>query len=634
MTVKLPDGSDLRVNDGATVLDAAKAIGAGLAKAAIAGKVNGVLVDLAAHVSDGATLEVITPKSAEALDILRHSTSHLMATAVKHLYGDSVKFAIGPAIEAGFYYDFDIEERFSPESLEKIEAEMAKVAASAPAFERFELPRSEAMQRMGQSGQHYKVELLEEIEDDTVSFYKLADFVDLCRGPHVANAAQIPAFKLTSIAGSYWRGISTNKMLQRIYGTAFFNRKELEQHLHVLEEARKRDHRRLGRELDLFSFHDEGPGFPFFHPRGMVVLNEILDYWRRVHRREGYVESRTPIILREELWHQSGHWEHYRENMYFTQIDEEGYAVKPMNCPGNLLIYKTSQHSYRDFPMRVAELGLVHRHELSGVLHGLLRVRSFTQDDAHIFCLPEQIKDEVGKVIDLCFEVYRHFGLPEVEIELSTRPDHSIGTDEQWERATDALETILGEKDIAHKVNPGQGAFYGPKIDFHIKDCLARRWQCGTIQLDFSMPERFDLDYSAADGTKKRPVMIHRTVLGSIERFLGILVEHYAGALPFWLAPVQAVVIPVSDAFLDYGRKVAREATELGFRVEVDERSETVNNKIRQAEVLKVPCMLIVGKREADGGTVSVREHTKGDQGAIPLGVLLTRFSEQVGKGA
>ena len=391
LTVKLPDGSDLRVNDGATVLDAAKAIGAGLAKAAIAGKVNGALVDLAARVSDGATLEVITPKSAEALDILRHSTSHLMATAVKHLYGDSVKFAIGPAIESGFYYDFDVEERFSPESLEKIEAEMAKVAASAPAFERFELPRSEAMQRMGQSGQHYKVELLEEIEDDTVSFYKLADFVDLCRGPHVANAAQIPAFKLTSIAGSYWRGISTNKMLQRIYGTAFFNRKELEQHLHVLEEARKRDHRKLGRELDLFSFHDEGPGFPFFHPRGMVVLNEILDYWRRVHRREGYVESRTPIILREELWHQSGHWEHYRENMYFTQIDEEGYAVKPMNCPGNLLIYKTSQHSYRDFPMRVAELGLVHRHELSGVLHGLLRVRSFTQDDAHIFCLPEQI---------------------------------------------------------------------------------------------------------------------------------------------------------------------------------------------------------------------------------------------------
>jgi threonyl-tRNA synthetase len=632
LKVRLPDDSTIEVKDGATVLDVASAIGPRLAKAAIAGKVNGALVDTSAVVPDGAKVEIVTPKSPEALEILRHSASHVMAAAVKHLFGDRVKFAIGPAIDAGFYYDFDLEERFVPETLEKIEAEMAKIISGGEAFKRVEMKRAEAVDTMRGAGQDYKVELLEEIPDDHVSFYKLGDFADLCRGPHLAGSSLIPAFKLTSIAGSYWRGDSKKKMLQRIYGTAFFSKKELDEYLRVIEEAKRRDHRKLGRELDLFSFHDEGPGFPFFHPRGMVVLNEILDYWRKVHRREGYVETRTPIILREELWHQSGHWEHYQQNMYFTQIDEEGYAIKPMNCPGNMLIYKSSQHSYREFPMKVAELGLVHRHELSGVLHGLLRVRSFTQDDAHIFCLPEQIEREIGSVIDLVFEIYAHFGLTDVAVELSTRPDHSIGTDEQWESATRALQGALASKKVEYRLNPGEGAFYGPKIDFHIKDCLNRTWQCGTIQADFAMPQRFDLEYTAADGAKKRPVMIHRTVLGSVERFIGILIEHYAGALPFWLSPVQAVVIPISDAFLEYARKAAGQAVQAGFRVEVDDRSETVNNKIRQAETMKVPFMLVVGKREAENGTVSVREHTKGDTGPCELGQLLARFAAMAGK--
>jgi len=632
-TVKLPDGSVLAVKDGATVLDVAAAIGPGLAKAALAGKVNGVLMDLSARVAEGAAVEIITPKSSEALEILRHSTSHVMAAAVKRLYDNAVRFAIGPAIESGFYYDFDLEARLTPEDLAKIEAEMARIVAGALPFERTEAGRREAIEWMRKSGQPYKVELLEEIEDDRVSFYKLGDFTDLCRGPHLADSSKVPAFKLTGIAGSYWRGDSKNKMLQRIYGTAFFSKKELDEYLRIIEEAKKRDHRKIGRDLDLFSFHDEGPGFPFFHPRGMIVWNALVDYWRHVHRREGYVETHTPIILREELWHQSGHWDHFRQNMYFTQIDEEGYAVKPMNCPGNILIYKTNQHSYREFPMRVAELGLVHRHELSGVLHGLLRVRCFTQDDAHIFCLPEQIEGEVGKVIDLVFEVYRRFGLTEVEVELSTRPDHSIGTDDQWEHATTALQNALSAKGARYRLHPGEGAFYGPKIDFHIKDCLNRRWQCGTIQADFSMPERFDLEYMAADGTKKRPVMIHRTILGSVERFLGILIEHTAGALPFWLSPVQAVVIPISDVFAGYARDVKNKACEAGFRVDLDDRSETVANKIRQAETMKVPFMLVVGKREAEGGSVSVREHTKGDQGASPLADVLARFADMADKG-
>jgi threonyl-tRNA synthetase len=633
ISVKLPDGSALDVKDDASVFDVASAIGPGLAKAALAGKIGGAPVDLSAKVTDGDEIEITTPKSPEALDLLRHSVAHVLAAAVKRLYGDDVHFAIGPAIEDGFYYDFDLEHRFVPDDLEKIEAEMARVVAEGIPFERSELPRVEAIEEMKAAGELYKVELLEDLEAETVSFYDTGGFRDLCRGPHIADTSRVGAFKLTSIAGSYWRGDSSRKMLQRIYGTAFFSKKDLQEHLRLLEEAKKRDHRRIGRELDLFSFHEEGPGFPFFHPKGMVVLNSILDYWRSVHRREGYHETRTPIILREELWHTSGHWDHYRENMYFTEIDEAGFAIKPMNCPGNMLIYKANQHSYREFPLKVAELGLVHRHELSGVLHGLMRVRVFTQDDAHIFCIESQVEEEVGRVVDLCFEVYRHFGLDDVEIELSTRPEHSIGSDEIWELSTEALRRVLEGKGIAFTVNEGDGAFYGPKIDFHILDSLRRRWQCGTVQLDFSMPERFDLEYTAEDGSRKRPVMLHRTILGSLERFLGILIEHYAGALPLWLSPVQVTVIPVSDAVLDYAREVSDKVRAAGCRVELDDRSETVGNKIRHAEVEKIPYMLVVGKREAENGTASLRKHTEGDLGPSSIDEILARFAEEVQKG-
>jgi len=625
--VKLPDDSKLEVRNGSTVKDVAEAIGPGLAKAALAGRVDGRLVDLDQRVPAESCVEIITERSPDALEILRHSAAHVMAAAVKRIYGDDVRFAIGPAIDEGFYYDFDLEHKFTPEDLERIEEEMSKIIAEGIRFQRREVPREDAIAQMKQDRQDYKVELLEEIEDNVVSLYDLGGFSDLCRGPHIPDSSRVPAFKLTGVAGSYWRGDSSRKMLQRIYGTAFFSEKDLEEHLRLIEEAKKRDHRRLGPELDLFSFHEEGPGFPFFHPRGMIVLNEILDYWRKVHRREGYLETRTPILLREELWHQSGHWDHYRDNMYFTRIDEQGYAVKPMNCPGNMLIYKSTQHSYREFPLKMGELGLVHRHELSGVLHGLLRVRSFTQDDAHIFCLPEQLAEEVAAVIDLCFEVYRRFGLENVKVELSTRPDHSIGTDLQWQSATQALEKALEDRAVDYEVSPGEGAFYGPKIDFHITDCLGRTWQCGTIQADFSMPERFDLEYTDRDGRRKRPVTIHRTVLGSLERFLGLLIEHYAGALPFWLAPVQAVVVPVTDEVLDYAREVHKKIREAAFRADLDDRSETVANKIRQAEVLKIPYMLVVGKREAAEGTVSVREHSKGDTGPAALPEVLAKFS-------
>ncbi len=630
--VKLPDGKSLPVGDGATVLDVAKQIGPGLAKAAVAGRIDGLFVDLYRPVTDGATVEIVTEKSQGSLDILRHSTAHVMAAAVKNLYGPNVGFAIGPAIEDGFYYDFDLEYRFTPEDLEKIEAEMARIVAAGEPFERVEIGRDRAIEDMRAAGQGYKVEILQEIADDGVSLYKVGGFVDLCRGPHLRNTSRVGAFKLTGLAGSYWRGDSKNKMLQRIYGTAFWSKKDLDKHLTMLEEAKKRDHRRIGRDLDLFSFHEEGPGFPFFHPKGMVIMNAILDYWRGVHRRAGYVETKTPIILNERLWHQSGHWDHYRDNMYFTEIDEERYAVKPMNCPGNLLIYRTGQHSYRELPIRAAELGLVHRHELSGVLHGLMRVRAFTQDDAHIFCLPEQLEDEVAGVIDLIFEVYKRFGLEDVELELSTRPESSIGTDAQWEMATTALQHALESRKLDYRLHPGEGAFYGPKIDFHVKDCLGRRWQCGTIQADLAMPERFELEYTGADGARHRPVMVHRTILGSIERFLGILLEHYAGALPFWLAPVQAVVIPVGEGFVEYARGLGRQLWEAGLRVEVDDRSETVGNKIRQAELSKAPFMLVVGQREVEAGTASVREHGKGDQGAVAVSELVERFKALVDK--
>jgi len=651
-TVRLPDGKTLEVAEGASVADVAEQIGSGLARAAVAARLNGKLVDLATVLEgDGPwDLEVLTDKSDEALPILRHSTAHVMAAAVRRLYGPGVKFGIGPAIDDGFYYDFDVPGGLADEDLEKIEQEMARIIAEAVPFVREEVPWDEARALMEAEGQPYKVELLDDLAAaplaegeepehaeakpeagrPAVSLYRTGEFVDLCRGPHLPDAGRIPAFKLLSVAGSYWRGDETRPMLQRIYGTAFFSKKDLEAHLARLEEAKRRDHRRLGKDLDLFSFHEEGPGFAFLHHKGMIILNEILDYWRDLHRRAGYQEIRTPTILSEALWHRSGHWDNYREAMYFTEIDGQPYAVKPMNCPGGLLVYLNRPHSYREFPMRVAELGLVHRHEKSGVLHGLLRVRQFTQDDAHIFCLPEQVQDEVVGVIRLVEEIYRTFGFEDVRVELSTRPEHSIGTDEMWEHATGALRGALEACGIDYKVNEGEGAFYAPKIDYHIRDCLGRWWQCGTIQVDLAMPERFNLTYVGPDNAEHRPAMIHRAILGSIERFLGILIEHYGGDFPVWLAPVQAAVLPVSERFSAYGRRVTEALTAAGVRVELDAGSEKVGAKIRRATLQKVPYMLIVGEKEETAGTVSVRDRTLGDLGPMPLDVFIERIGEEI----
>jgi len=639
------------VADGASVADVANQIGSGLAKAAVAARLNGELVDLSAVLGpDGPyDLVILTDKSDEALSILRHSTAHVMAAAVRRLYGDGVKFGIGPAIDDGFYYDFDLPERIADDRLEQVEAEMAGIIAEGAPFERREVSHDEAVSVMQAAGQDYKVELLhdiaaagvaegEQLHDaeakpqagETVSLYRSADFVDLCRGPHIPHAGKIPAFKLLSVAGSYWRGDSTRPMLQRIYGTAFFSKKALREHLARVEEAKKRDHRRIGKDLDLFSFHEEGPGFAFMHHNGMIILNEILQDWRRLHHEAGYEEIRTPTILSEALWHRSGHWDNYREAMYFTRIDEADYAVKPMNCPGGLLVYLNRPHSYRELPMRVAELGLVHRHEKSGVLHGLLRVRQFTQDDAHIFCLPEQVQDEVIGVINLVDTIYRTFGFDDVRVELSTRPEHSIGTDEMWEHATGALRGALEACGIRYKVNEGEGAFYAPKIDYHIRDCLGRSWQCGTIQVDLAMPERFDLAYVGQDNARHRPAMIHRAILGSIERFLGILIEHYGGDFPLWLAPVQVAVLPVSDRYTTYGAKVLEVLDAAGLRAELDDTSDKVSAKIRRATLRRIPYMLIVGEKEQDAGTVSVRDKTLGDLGAEPTEAFVARAADEI----
>ena len=637
--------------DGASVADVANQIGSGLAKAAVAARLNGELVDLATVLGpDGPyDLEILTDKSDEALSILRHSTAHVMAAAVRRLYGDGVKFGIGPAIENGFYYDFDLPERIADDRLEQIEAEMAAIIAENAPFERRDVSHDEAVSVMQAAGQDYKVELLhdiaaagaaegEQLHDaeakpqagDTVSLYRSADFVDLCRGPHIPHTGKVPAFKLLSVAGSYWRGDSTRPMLQRIYGTAFFSKKAIGEHLARVEEAKKRDHRRIGKDLDLFSFHEEGPGFAFMHHGGMVVMNEILEHWRRLHHEAGYEEIRTPTILSEALWHRSGHWDNYREAMYFTRIDEADFAVKPMNCPGGLLVYLNRPHSYRELPMRVAELGLVHRHEKSGVLHGLMRVRQFTQDDAHIFCLPEQMQDEVIGVIHLVDTIYRTFGFEDVRVELSTRPEHSIGTDEMWQHATGALRGALEACGMAYKVNEGEGAFYAPKIDYHIRDCLGRSWQCGTIQVDLAMPERFGLAYVGADNAEHRPAMIHRAILGSIERFLGILIEHYGGDFPLWLAPVQVVVLPVSDRYNAYGAKVEEMLDAAGLRAELDHASDKVGAKIRRAALRRIPYMLIVGEKEQDAGTVSVRDKAVGDRGAEPVEAFVARSREEI----
>ncbi|HXL03150.1 MAG TPA: threonine--tRNA ligase [Candidatus Atribacteria bacterium] len=561
-------------------------------------------------------------------EVYWHSTSHIMAQAVKRLFPEA-KLAIGPAIEEGFYYDFDLPRSLTDEDLEKIEEEMRKIIQADLPFKRREISREEAQKIFAERGETYKLEILKEIEEDTVSIYEEGEFLDLCRGPHVPSTGYIKAFKLLSVSGAYWRGKEDNPMLQRIYGISFDSEEKLQAFLTQREEAKKRDHRRLGKELDLFSLHEEGPGFPFFHPKGMVVINTLLDLWRREHLRRGYQEVKTPMILDRALWEQSGHWEHYRDNMYFTKIDDRDFAIKPMNCPGGILIFKSQLHSYRELPLRWAELGLVHRHELSGVLHGLMRVRCFTQDDAHIFMETHQIKQEIIGVIDLADYFYRLFGFS-YEIELSTRPENSMGSDEMWELATRSLEEALKELKIDYRINPGEGAFYGPKIDFHLRDCLGRRWQCGTIQLDFAMPEKFDLYYIGEDGDRHRPVMLHRTVLGSVERFLGILIEQFAGAFPLWLAPVQVVILPIAERHLDYAREIKDLLFSEEIRVEVNDENATLGAKIRKAEMEKVPYLAIVGDREMENRTLSIRKRKKGDLGSFALDELLKNLKKEI----
>jgi len=554
----------------------------------------------------------------DELRAIRHTASHVLAQAVKRLYPDT-KLAIGPAIDDGFYYDFDREGGFTPEDLEKLEAEMAKIVKENLPVKPFVLPRAEAIRFMEEKGEPYKVELIEDLpEEETISFYQQGEFVDLCAGPHIMYTKGVKAFKLTSIAGAYWRGSEKNKMLTRIYGTAFANKTDLESYLTMMEEAKKRDHRKLGKELGLFMFAEEGPGFPFFLPKGMTLKNTLIDYWREIHYRDGYQEVSTPIILSRKLWENSGHWDHYKDNMYTTVIDEEDYAVKPMNCPGGMLVYKNQPHSYRDLPLKVGELGLVHRHEKSGQLHGLMRVRCFTQDDAHIFMRDDQIEDQIKGVTKLINEVYTQFGF-EYFVELSTRPEDSMGSDEDWEMATNGLKKALEDMGLDYIVNEGDGAFYGPKIDFHLRDSLGRTWQCGTIQLDFQMPQRFDLEYTAEDGSKKRPIMIHRVCFGSIERFIGILIEHFAGKFPVWLAPVQVKVIPVSEKSMDYAAGVYEKLKAAGIRTELDHKDEKVGYKIRQAQLEKVPYMLVLGEKEAAEGAITVRSRDKGDLGAAGL---------------
>ena len=565
----------------------------------------------------------------DELRAIRHTASHVLAQAVKRLYPET-KLAIGPAIDDGFYYDFDREGGFTPEDLEKLEAEMTKIVKENLPVKPFVLPRDEAVRFMEEKAEPYKVELIEDLPDEeTISFYQQGEFVDLCAGPHIMYTKGVKAFKLTSIAGAYWRGSEKNKMLTRIYGTAFANKTDLENYLTMMEEAKKRDHRKLGKELGLFMFAEEGPGFPFFLPKGMTLKNTLIDYWREIHLREGYQEVSTPIILSRKLWENSGHWDHYKDNMYTTVIDEEDYAVKPMNCPGGMLVYKNQPHSYRDLPLRVGELGLVHRHEKSGQLHGLMRVRCFTQDDAHIFMRDDQIEDEIKGVTRLINEVYTQFGF-EYFVELSTRPEDSMGSDEDWEMATNGLKKALEDMGLEYIVNEGDGAFYGPKIDFHLRDSLGRTWQCGTIQLDFQMPQRFNLEYTAEDGSKKRPIMIHRVCFGSIERFIGILIEHFAGKFPVWLAPVQVKVIPVSEKSMDYATGVYEKLKAAGIRTELDHKDEKVGYKIRQAQLEKVPYMLVLGEKEAAEGAITVRSRDKGDLGAAGLDAFIEDIKKMI----
>lgn len=623
INVTLKGGEIRQYEAGTTALDVAKALGSGLYKAACACKINGEPCDLRTALPDRCELAILTFDDAEGKHAFWHTASHIMAQAVKRLYPD-VKLTIGPAIENGFYYDFDAGEPFTPETLEKIEAEMKQIVKEALPLERFELSPNEAVKLMEAKNEPYKVELIGEHagKGEPISFYRQGEFTELCAGPHLPDTGRVKAFKLTSCTGAYWRGDAKNQMLQRIYGTAFPKQAALDEYLARMEEAKKRDHRKLGKELELFTIMEEGPGFPFFLPKGMILKNLLIDYWREIHREAGYQEISTPMILSRSLWERSGHWAHYKENMYTTVIDEEDYAIKPMNCPGGMLVYKTKPRSYRDLPLRVGELGLVHRHELSGALHGLMRVRCFTQDDAHIFMTPDQIKEEIKGVVALIDKVYGTFGFP-YKIELSTMPEDHMGELADWERATDALRGAITELGYAYEVNEGDGAFYGPKLDFHLQDCLGRTWQCGTIQLDFQLPERFELEYTGADGQKHRPIMIHRVVFGSIERFIGILIEHFAGAFPLWLAPEQVRILPISERHHEKAREIYRQLFDAGMRVEINERSEKIGYKIREAQLQKIPYMLIIGDKEAESGTVSVRRRGEGDLGAVKTEAFL-----------
>ncbi len=618
MEIILKNGDRLEVDENSSCAQAAAKISEGLARNAVAAKINGNLCDLSAKLKNGDGLEIITLKDKEGIDVYRHTCAHVLAQAIKNIYPTS-HLAIGPVIDNGFYYDIDFKTPITQEDLPKIEMEMEKIIKSKINIERFELPKDEAVKLMSDYGEKYKVELIKDLPDgEILSFYKQGSFTDFCRGPHLPNTGKIKAFKLVSIAGAYWRGSEKNKMLTRIYGVAFAKKEEMSAYFELLEEAKKRDHIKLGKELQLFALLNEGKGFPFFLPNGMVLKNTLVDYWRDLHRKEGYVEIQTPIILTRTLWENSGHWDHYKDNMYTTVIDEEDCAVKPMNCPGGMLVYKLAPKSYKDFPLRMAEMGLVHRHEKSGQLHGLFRVRCFTQDDAHIFMHPEQIKDEIKGVMRLTDKIYNQFGF-KYKIELSTRPENSMGTEEEWNMATKALKDALDELGREYEINEGDGAFYGPKIDFHLKDSIGRTWQCGTIQLDFQMPQRFDLEYVGEDGLKHRPIMIHRAIFGSIERFIGILIEHFAGKFPVWLAPTQVKILPITDRTLGYADEVCKTLAENGIRCEVDRRSEKIGYKIREAKMEKVPYVLVVGDREAEEGTVNVNKRGVEEKETVEL---------------
>ena len=629
MKITLKDGSSKEYAQSMSVIDIAKDISEGLARVATAGEVDGEVVDLRTVIDKDCELNILTFNDEKGKGAFRHTTSHIMAQAIKRLYPDT-KLAIGPSIEDGFYYDIDRETPLVAEDLEKIEAEMKKIVKEDLPIKQYTMPRAEAIAYFKEKDEPYKVELIEDLpEDSVISFYSQGEFTDLCAGPHLMSTKPVKAFKLTSLAGAYWRGSEKNKMLQRVYGTSYPKKAELEEYLHMMEEAKKRDHRKLGKELGLFMMREEGPGFPFFLPKGMELKNQLLDYWREIHKKAGYVEISTPIMLSRHLWETSGHWDHYKDNMYTTVIDDEDFAIKPMNCPGGILVYESEPRSYRDLPLRMGELGLVHRHEKSGQLHGLMRVRCFTQDDAHIFMTPEQVRDEIKGVVKLINEVYSLFGF-KYHVELSTRPEDSMGSDEDWDMATEALRGALDDLGLDYVVNEGDGAFYGPKIDFHLTDSIGRTWQCGTIQLDMQLPQRFELEYTGADGEKHRPIMIHRVIFGSIERFIGILIEHFAGAFPTWLAPVQVKVLPISDKYMDYAQKVLDELNNSGVRAEIDTRAEKIGYKIREAQMKKIPYMLVVGAKEEEDGLVSVRSRFEGDEGQKSLTDFLAAIKMEI----